>query len=256
VRDPQPAALVEVDLESAVVRGLVMRRAHRGEAARRVIAASAARHDVVDVDEPRVLAAGDAAAPAVAPQHGAPDPRRDGLGRPRRRVAVDAAQELGVARRSRQLGGAELDALAGGVDPGARAVGAAGDGDLVRRLPRRRIGGGGAGEAGGAQRVEHLAVGQRVPARGLEARPRGDVRAEHGPGQEEASLVQPRGRIGWRVGWIAAPAPGDHVLDVAHAGARGGGEPGVLVGGGRDPRQLARGAVDDVAGGHRGAQLG
>jgi hypothetical protein len=97
VRDPQPAALVEVDLEPAVVGGLVMRRAHRGEAARRVIAALAARDDVVHVDEPRVRAAGDAATPAVAPQHGAANPRRDGLGRPRRRVAVDAAQELGVA---------------------------------------------------------------------------------------------------------------------------------------------------------------
>ena len=111
VHDPQAAALVEVDLEPAVVGGLVMGRAHRGEAARRVVAALGPRHDVVHVDEARVRAAGDATTPAVAPQDGAADPRRDGLGRPRRRVAVDAAEQLGVAGRPRELGGAELDDL-------------------------------------------------------------------------------------------------------------------------------------------------
>ncbi|MBK7197170.1 MAG: hypothetical protein IPH80_32320 [Myxococcales bacterium] len=174
-----------------------------------MIAARHPRDDVVDVDVPRVAAPRHDAPPAIAPQHRAPGPRRDRLGHPRRLVAVDPPQQLGVARRLRQLRLADLDRVPSDVVPRAHAVGAPRDRDLVHGPGRRRgisrvgarrrishVGANGARELAVAQRREQVAVGERVPARRLQRAPRRGELAQHRRGQQQPQLVQPRGGSG------------------------------------------------------------
>jgi hypothetical protein len=110
------------------------------------------------------------ASPAVAPNHRAPGLRRDRPRDARKLVAVDAPEQVGVARRLGQVGRADRDRLAGDVVPALAAVSAFRDRDLVQRSLRWRCAVTRAREPAVAQRGQHLVIGERVPAAVLSAR--------------------------------------------------------------------------------------
>ncbi|MBL8625825.1 MAG: hypothetical protein JNK64_31215 [Myxococcales bacterium] len=253
--EPERVRRAAVDLQAAVVGRAVVGVAQRGEARGGVVAAARAWHEVVDVDVTRVAAARHDAAPAVAPQHGPPGPGRDRARRPRRAIAVDASEQLGVARRLGQLGLADLDRPPVGVLPGVAAVVAGGDDDLVRRAVVGGIVRSRAREIAPAPLGDALLVGERVAARGLADPPRLGEQRERGRRQEEPDLVEARRGVGRVVRVIAAVPAADHRLDVAHGVVGGRLEPRGLGVGGGDARELADGAVRDVASVHRRAQL-
>ena len=215
----------------------VMRRAHRGEVRRIVATPARPQHDVVDIDIVRRPAAGHRTAMVVARQDHPPDGRRDRLRRPRRLVAVDPPDLHGIATHPLDLGRRDLDRLVAAVLPGALAIRAHRDGDLMRRppicIPRPA-------ELAPAQRRHELVIAERLTGLPLELAARLQEQRVGRWRQLEAHDLRRQLRVAPVPRQVTASTAGDRRLDLADRLVRRLGQPDPLGLRRDDPGQLTR----------------